>query len=178
MLYSYRKQTRDGGDKAMSVEIYEVLALAARYWFLALSAMILLLSFFVMRGEKQVRRRNVGRLPDAGYIGQVVILSDHPNLPMGTVLKMGREGEMGAIRMCDTVLDAPGVANCHCTWRYRENTGMELTLFRGCSLTVNGTRYTFRGAKKPVLVHDSILEIGEVKARFQMFAGVEEVVRG
>ena len=77
-----------------------------------------------------------------------------------------------------TVLDAPGVANCHCTWRYRENTGMELTLFRGCSLTVNGTRYTFRGAKKPVLVHDSILEIGEVKARFQMFAGVEEVVRG
>lgn len=160
----------------MSVEIYEVLALAARYWFLALGAMILLLSFFVMRGEKKTRQRNIVRLPDAGYIGQLVIMSDHPNLPMGTVVKMGKEGEMGAVRMCDAVLDVPGVAGRHCIWQYREKTGIELTLFPGCGLTLNGTRYTFRGAKKAVLIHDSILEIGEMKGRFQMFAGVEEVV--
>lgn len=79
----------------MSADSYELLALAMRYWFSGLGVLIVLRfagRFFRERGE---RLRALRSLPDAGFVGEIVDLSNGRSYPLA------EEGVIGSGRHCD-----------------------------------------------------------------------------
>lgn len=68
----------------MPSEIYEVVAQGARYWFVFLMALIVWRSYRWYRRDRKQRKKRLRLLPDAGYVGEMVILSGGGELERGS----------------------------------------------------------------------------------------------
>ena len=58
----------------MPDEIYEIIALAARYWFLFLMVLIAWRSYRWYARDRKKYKKRLKLLPDAGYIGELVVV--------------------------------------------------------------------------------------------------------
>ena len=97
----------------MPEDIYEVLALGLRYWFVLLGGLMVWRSFAWLRKDRRAQHRRLRRLPDAGMVGELVVRRGSGELPEGTVLPVPREGVLGYLRTCDLVVPVEGVASKH-----------------------------------------------------------------
>ena len=82
----------------MPDEIYEIISLAARYWFALLGLLIVWRSFSWLRKDRRAKHRRLRQLPDAGMIGELVVLHGSDELPEGTAIPVPREGVLGFVR--------------------------------------------------------------------------------
>ena len=57
-----------------TAEVYELVAQAARYWFLFLMAIIVWRSYRWYRRDRRQAKKRLRLLPDAGYVGEMVVL--------------------------------------------------------------------------------------------------------
>lgn len=58
----------------MGSDVYEVISLAARYWFTFLGVLIVWRSFRWLRKDRKAKHRRLKQLPDAGMVGELVVL--------------------------------------------------------------------------------------------------------
>lgn len=168
-----------GGQKGnlvvVSAPLYEIIALAARYWFVALVAVIVLVSFAWMWQDRRVDHRRRAELPDAGMIGYLEVLAGSGELEVGTLISVPREGILGAIRGCDVSIPAPGVKAIHGDYEFLEGKGVLLRPRKGCTLTVDGITLAHRSdISAHPLPHHGVLTVGEVSLRLLLFAGIHE----
>ncbi len=156
----------------MPSEIYEVVAQAARYWFVFLMAMIVWRSYRWLAKDRRQRKKRLRLLPDAGYIGELVVQAGNEAFPQGTVLPVPREGTLGYLRSCDLYLPVEGVASRHLWFRYEDGDGLMVKAFSGRAFVVDGEDITgYR--KHGFMAHGSRLKVGEAVLRLRMFAGFE-----
>lgn len=156
----------------MPSEVYRVVASAARYWFLFLGILIVLRSFSWLRKDGRARAKRVKRLPDAGYVGELVVLAGSDELPVGTVLPLPREGVLGSLRSCDVVVPVSGVLSKHVAFTFKTGRGLLVEPFYKGELTANGE--TLLGRGKPIeMYHGSRLTVGEAVLRMRLFVGVD-----
>ena len=85
----------------MPLEIYEIVAGAARYWFLFLMVLIVFRSFRWYRKDQKQQKKQLKLMPDAGYIGEMVVVKGHDGLEAGTTLPVAWEGVVGYTRFSD-----------------------------------------------------------------------------
>ena len=163
----------------MSDEVYEVVAHAMRYWFVALGALIVLRSFLWLRKDRKVRHRRLRSLPDAGMIGEWLVESGSRELPEGVAVPMPREGVLGGTRSCDLYVPVWGVAKTHLYFRYSRKKGLTLIPAYRQHCQINDVPVTWRSVRKqPVsLHHGDVLTVGEAVLRLRMFAGLESSPR-
>ena len=79
----------------MPAEIYELIAQAARYWFLLLMAIIVWRSFRWYRRDRRQAKKRLKLLPDAGFVGEMVVIEGGEALKRGQALPVPREGHAG-----------------------------------------------------------------------------------
>lgn len=60
--------------------------LAARYWFTFLGVLIVWRSFRWLRKDRRAKHRRLKQLPDAGMVGELVVLTGSEELPAGVAL--------------------------------------------------------------------------------------------
>ena len=158
----------------MPEEVYEVIALGARYWFALLGVLIVWRAFSWLRKDRRAKHRRLKRLPDAGFIGEWVVLLGSDELPEGSAIPVPWEGVMGFLRTCDVVVPVPGVANQHLDFSFRNGKGLVVTPLRGRDCIVDGVTLTHRTrtARCP-LHHGSRLQLGDAILRLRLFAGLE-----
>ena len=70
----------------MPDSVYEVVAQAARYWFLFLMVLIVWRSYRWLARDRKQRKKRLKLLPDAGYVGELVVVQGNEGLPMGLAL--------------------------------------------------------------------------------------------
>lgn len=158
----------------MSAGLYELIALGMRYWFALLGVIIVLRSFLWLRRDRRAERRRLRRLPDAGIVGELVVVTGSRELPEGAILSLPWEGVMGFNRGCDVVIPCPGVGARHLDFSFEERRGLLLTLRRRCTCEVDGELLTPRSkARKHPMLHGSILKIGQAELRLRVFAGID-----
>ena len=85
----------------MPDEIYELVAQGARYWFLFLMALIAWRSRRWSRRDRRQAKKRLQLLPDAGFVGEMVVLQGGRGLERGVVLPVPCEGTLGAARTND-----------------------------------------------------------------------------
>lgn len=158
----------------MPAEIYEVAALAARFWFLFLMVVIVWRSYRWYARDRRLRKKRLKELPDAGYIGEFVVMQSIGGLEKGTMFSVPFEGFLGSLRTNDIPLEAEeaGVAPRHLWFRYDRVHGLCLTPLDGNEFTVDQTPI----ADQPeglYVSHGSWLYVGNVVLRLRMFEGYE-----
>lgn len=158
----------------MSEDIYEVLSLGMRYWFVLLGLLIVWQAFGWLRRDRREKHRRLRQLPDAGMIGELVVIVGSDELPEGTAIAVPREGVLGFLRTCDVVVPVPGVAEHHIDFTFRDGKGLLLRPWRGCTCQVDADELTHR--TKPSrypMHHGSRLFVGDAVLRLRVFAGLE-----
>ena len=158
----------------MSSELYEVLALAARYLFALLGILIVLRAFLWLLADRQDRHHRLRRLPDAGMIGEMVVLSGSRELPEGVSLPVPWEGVLGSVRSCDVIVPCPGVRKRHLRFSFIPNEGLRILPESGCEAAVDDTVLDCRSGKTPIRMHHgSFLRVGSALLRLRVFAGLD-----
>ena len=158
----------------MPDDLYEILSLGMRYWFLLLGALIVWRSFRWLRKDRREKHRRLRQLPDAGMIGELVVLVGSDELPEGTAIPVPREGVLGFLRTCDVVVPVPGVAGHHIDFSFQNGKGLLMTPWRGqtCQVDADELTHRSRGSRFP-MHHGSRLFVGDAVLRLRLFAGLE-----
>ncbi len=156
----------------MPAQAYEVVAMGARYWFAFLGVVIVWRSFMWLRKDAKIRRRRLKQLPDAGLVGELVVLAGSDALPPGTVIPLPREGSLGSLRSCDVSLPCSGVASRHGDFRFESGVGLILTPAPQLNFMVDGVEPE-PGQREWVMHHGSRLVIGDALVRLRLFMGLE-----
>lgn len=158
----------------MPDDLYEILSLGMRYWFLLLGALIVWRSFRWLRKDRREKHRRLRQLPDAGMIGELVVLVGSDELPEGTAIPVPREGVLGFLRTCDVVVPVPGVAGHHIDFSFQDSKGLLITPWRGQTCQVDADELTHRSrASRYPMHHGSRLFVGDAVLRLRLFAGLE-----
>ena len=157
---------------SFSSEIYEVLALAARYVFALLGVLIVLRSFAWLLSSHREKKDRLRRLPDAGMIGEMVVLSGSADLPENTALPVPREGVLGFVRSCDITVPCAGVKRRHLDFVWQDDAGLLVHPRSGCDALVDGQELNVRSGVC-AMRHGSFLQIGSALLRLRVFAGLD-----
>lgn len=158
----------------MPDDLFEILSLGMRYWFLLLGALIVWRSFRWLRKDRREKHRRLRQLPDAGMIGELVVLVGSDELPEGTAIPVPREGVLGYLRTCDVVVPVPGVATRHLDFTFQDGKGLLITPWRGQTCQVDADELTHRSrASRYPMHHGSRLFVGDAALRLRLFAGLE-----
>lgn len=154
----------------MTDSIYEIVAQGARYWFLFLMALIAWRSWRWYRKDKKKAKKRLKLLPDAGFVGEMVVTVGDERLPQGTVLSVPREGTLGMLRTNDLCVPFAGVDRRHLWFRFDDDQGLMVKPFGKNAIEVDGE------AEGPLhMAHGSRLRVGEGELRLRLFAGFESV---
>ena len=158
---------------SVSAEVYEVLSLAMRYVFSLLGVVIVLRAFLSLLSERQARHNRLHSLPDAGMIGELVVLTGSRELPENSYLPVPREGVLGSVRSCDLVVPYKGVRRTHLDFLW-EDAGLVVRPRRGCEAVVDGVTVSGRGKSREAMMHHgSFLQAGSCLLRLRLFAGLD-----
>lgn len=158
----------------MPSDIYEIISLAARYWFTFLGVLIVWRSFRWLRKDRRAKHRRLKQLPDAGMVGELVVLSGSPELPAGVALPLPREGVLGSLRTCDVTVPIPGVAARHLDFTFQDGWGLLIFPRGHCAAQVDGQALTRSSRSKDYpMHHGSRLIVGDAVLRLRLFQGLE-----
>ena len=158
----------------MSERVYEIVSLAMRYWFVLLAALIVLRSFAWLLHDRGEKHRRLRSLPDAGFIGELLVLTGSDELPQDATVPVPWEGTLGFVRSNDMVVPVRGVAHTQLDCAFEEGVGLVVTprFHRAC--TVDGEEIRTRAdAKAHPMLHGSVLEVGEARLRLRVFIGID-----
>ena len=158
----------------VSADLYEILSLAMRYVFAFLGILILLRAFRWMLADRREQRARLRRLPDAGCVGELLVLRGSRELPENTFLPVPREGILGSVRTCDLPIPCPGVRRDHLDFVWEDGLGLLLLPRRGCAVAVNDQ--PLDPASDPRLLpltHGDVLTVGQAALRLHVFAGLQ-----
>ncbi len=154
-------------------EIYELIAQGARYWFLLLMALIVWRSYRWYRRDKRQAKKRLKLLPDAGYVGEMVVMQPVGELKRGDALPVPWEGTLGALRTNDLCLPVGGVGKKHLWFRYDEGRGLLVAPLHGRTVKVDDETCSRR--EQRYMAHGSRLFVGEAELRLRLFAGFESM---
>ena len=156
----------------MPNEIYELIAQGARYWFLFLMVLIVWRSWRWYRKDKRQAKKRLKLLPDAGFVGEMIVLKGSDRLPRGTALPVPREGTLGSLRTNDLCTPVASVAKKHLWFRFEDGRGLMVEPYGKNALSVDGENFESR--RNPLyMAHGSRLFAGECELRLRLFAGFE-----
>lgn len=140
-----------------------------------LGVLIVLRAFVWLLSDRAEKHARLRKLPDAGLIGELVVLStDSKELSPGMSIPVPREGILGSVRSCDIVIPADQINKSHLSFSFLPGTGLLLRPFRGCEVLADGICMDARSDERAhPLRHGSFLQIGETMLRLRIFAGLD-----
>lgn len=143
--------------------MFELLSLAMRYVFVALGALILLRIFLWFKKDANEYRKELKRLPDAGYIGEI------RDPITGKSYPLPREGDLGKGFSCDIRITGNGVKRHHASLRFTPGKGLYVEPLRGNTIVMNGKR--MRGGA--YALNGSRITLGSRELMICFFMGVD-----
>ena len=160
----------------MPDNVYEVIAQGARYWFLFWMALIVWRSWRWYRKDRRAARKRLKLLPDAGFVGEMVVIEGGGLFDRGEVFPVPREGTIGMLRTNDLCIPVKGVDSRHLWFRYEDGRGLLMHTFGKNNASVDGENLQ-ENKKGLYMAHGSWLILGDVQLRLRMFAGFETAAR-
>lgn len=163
---------------SVTPEMFKLVSPAAHYLFAFFALMLLIFAVLWLYDERRKRRERFRSLPEAGNIGEMVVISGSDQLPVDTWFPVPREGILGSLRSCDLVIPCPGVHARHLSFSWQDGTGLLVKPYAGCESFVDGVSLvTADRSEMPIMVHGSCLQVGSAVLRLQLLAALEHTNR-
>lgn len=158
----------------LDAKLYEVLALAMRYFFTLFGALIVCRSLIWLAKDHRRKHLRLKNLPDAGTIGILTVEAGSRELSDGVTLPVPYEGTLGFLRTCDVVVPVDDVANTHLDFTFVSGRGLLVCPRRGCTVMVDGFPVAnARDSREHPMLHGSLLTVGQAVLRLGVFAGLD-----
>lgn len=158
----------------MPSNLYEILALAMRYWFALLGGLIVWRAFSWLGKDRRQTHKRLKQLPDAGMIGELVVLAGSNQLMEDCVIPVPYEGCLGFLRTCDVVVPVGGVLPEHLDFSFVSGKGLFVYPRKGCFCAVDGVEIvTRRDSHRTPMGHSSVLTVGDAVLRLRLFVGLD-----
>jgi len=158
----------------MPEQFYNPLAILLSYAFMLLGAGVAVLGMLTLRADNRARRDLLRGLPDAGNVGEFLVLRGAGKLTQGMCVPVPPEGMLGSARNCDVRLPHPDVP-ARAALLALSKQGVVVTPWANgktaVPLRVNGHDYD----KPVILTHGCRLEWGSLSLRIRLFEGTEEL---
>lgn len=151
----------------MSASFYSVLAYIARYWFAVLVFIILWRAVLWLQKDADTKARRQSRLPDAGFIGEWVVLAPGDAMREGAALSAPRDGWMGSARGCDVRIRGAKVPPRAARFFLRRD-GLHLQPERKSRIKVDGEPVRVEA----ILRHGATVTLGGITLQLRLFAGI------
>lgn len=162
------------GVIGLDAKLYEVLALAMRYFFTFFGLLIVCRSLLWLAKDQHKKHRRLKNLPDAGTIGILTVEAGSRELSPGVKLAVPYEGTLGFLRTCDVVVPVDDVANIHLDFTFVSGRGLLVCPRRGCTVMVDGFPVAnARDSREHPMLHGSLLMVGQAVLRLGVFAGLD-----
>ena len=104
----------------MSSDVYELLALAMRYWFILLALLITFRAWRACVTDNRSQRLLRDWAPDAGSVGEFLVVEDPRARLLGQRYPVPAEGILGSGRVADVRINRRGIASRHYYMTYRD----------------------------------------------------------
>lgn len=155
----------------MSVQWYEALAWLMRYWFAALAIVTVYRALRWMLTDASLRRKAIRALPDAGYIGHLLVLSgESRSLSPGDEIQLPCEGTLGYSRRCDVCIRHKSLFSREAFF-WLEQDGLHMSPIHSGSFIVDGQQVG--AGDEAVLLSGAQLLIGEVAIELKLLKGLQ-----
>lgn len=150
------------GGEALAPELYELIAMGMRYWFVLLALLIALYCWRWLRADRKDYLDALALLPDAGLVGELVDLYTGENFPLN------REGTLGSARSCD--IRILGLHKREAVFEFEDGKGVKVIPLRSAQ------KFMLDGVSAPKgghALHGTRIAIGERLFRVRLFAGLD-----
>ena len=122
---------------SISPEIYEIVSLAARYWFAALGVLIIWRAWRCIVSDNRHAKILRDWTPQTGAIGELLIVAGGGGARRGTRYSLLKECLIGSGRACDISLKSAGVMKRHAIIELREG-GLLVSAMHGARVGIGG----------------------------------------
>ena len=158
----------------MSPELINLIFQISRYLFAFLGFFAVLSALGWVHSEKKQRLDRLRSIPEAGKVGELVVLSGGDELPDQTWFPVTREGVLGSVRSCDLVVPCPGVKARHLDYVWEDGIGLMIRPRSGCEALVDGVLLNCRSDMRAYpLTHGSCLQVGNAVLRLQVLKALD-----
>lgn len=151
----------------MDKQLYELIAYIARYWFALLMLVIIWRAVHWLRFNANRNALVKSMLPDAGFIGEWVVLRGEGQVHSGTTLSATRDGWIGSGRTCDVRIHAKGIPKRVARF-YLRTDGLHLLPQKMGLIEVDGTQVQ----QEAIMRHGATMTIGDITIQLRLFAGI------
>lgn len=156
----------------MPGEAYELIARGARYWFLFLMLLIVWRTYSWYRKDKRNLKKRMKLLPDAGFVGELVVIDGAGAVENGKAYPVPHEGTLGVSRSNDVYLPCKLLGKTHLWFRFEDGRGLVIRPVGSNPFNVDGTDWK-HGGEELVMLHGSRLYVGDMELRLRLFYGFE-----
>ncbi len=158
----------------LDAKIYEVLALAMRYFFTAMGVLIVLRAFSWLRKDRKIKHQRIEQLSNAGIIGNFIIQIPESSASYNHHPFVAYEGTLGSHRSCDCHVPAEGIAAVHADYFFTDREGLYVVPRHGCAILIDGECITSRRqAMAHPMVQYSTLEIGDAVLQLRVLDSLQ-----
>ncbi len=154
----------------MNQEIYQILSLAARYWFVFLLFVIVLRGFVWLRRDVRAWKRYQKSVPSAGVVGEAVVIFGNEALPQATKIEVLREGILGKHKVCDICLPSEKIKKRSLYFRLDEGKGLYISLLQNNYVALNNF-VVDKKSNAAYVVNGSVLQVEDILLKFYFYTG-------
>lgn len=145
----------------------QVLSLLFGYVSAAIILLIVLLALRKYASDRALWRRVRRELPQAGAVGQLVVLCGGRRLRLGEEIPVPYEGTMGASHSCDVCIPARKV-HMRSAFFWMENDGLHMVALHRDGFLVDDV--PVEPGDEAVLRHGAVLRVGEAKLALSLYS--------
>lgn len=155
----------------MPAKWYEVFALIMRYWFIFLSILIVYRAARWLLTDTRLRHRAMQALPDAGYIGHLLILGGGGrSVQIGDELPIPCEGVLGRAARCDVRIRHNSLFSREAFF-WLDADGLHMSPIHTSAFTVDGQPVS--AGDEAVLLSGAKLCIGDIAMELHLLKGLD-----
>lgn len=145
----------------------QVLSLLFGYVSAAIILLIVLMALRKYASDRALWRRVRRELPQAGAVGQLVVLCGGRRLSAGEEIPVPYEGTMGASHSCDVCIPARKV-HMRSAFFWMENDGLHMVALHRDGFVVDDV--PVEPGDEAVLRHGAVLRVGEAKLSLSLYS--------
>ena len=145
----------------------QVLSLLFGYVSAAIILLIVLLALRKYASDRALWRRVRRELPQAGAVGQLVVLDGGRRLRLGEEIPVPYEGTMGASHSCDVCIPARKV-HMRSAFFWMENDGLHMVALHRDGFLADDV--PVEPGDEAVLRHGAVLRVGEAKLSLSLYS--------
>ena len=145
----------------------QVLSLLFGYVSAAIILLIVLLALRKYASDRALWRRVRRELPQAGAVGQLVVLDGGRRLRLGEEISVPYEGTMGASHSCDVCIPARKV-HMRSAFFWMENDGLHMVALHRDGFLADDV--PVEPGDEAVLRHGAVLRVGEAKLALSLYS--------